>query len=339
MRVGENPTKYSRKNPGVASIPIKTPLPITVCTITYVPTLEGYYKEGLDIIKLTILSIRGNTDEAFDLAVFDNGSCKEVVDWLVEQKNNNVIQWLVLSSENMKKIGAWNILFSSAQGDYIYYFDSDIYHYNGWLEGMLSTLKNIPGSSVVGGFHNIPTSCAKKSLDLVSQDNIFDIERDHYLSDAELRKLAQSVGADEVNFISKKNVFGQARITYDNVSAYLGASHCQFLVKKECLREIFPQGRDWALTSTDADFDTKLYEKGYFKLTTIDSYVYHIGNILEGKWRKELENNIICGKSSLERVASKQLSGFSKLLISVPFVRNLIVYLYNFFFKLMYRIR
>ena len=63
----------------------------------------------------------------FDFAVFDNGSCKEVVEWLVKLKNENIIQWLYLSSENMKKLGAWNVLFSAAR-DYVYYFDSDIYH-------------------------------------------------------------------------------------------------------------------------------------------------------------------------------------------------------------------
>jgi glycosyltransferase involved in cell wall biosynthesis len=208
VRIGENPMKYSRRSSGKVTIPIKTSLPITACTIVYVPRLEGYYKEGLDVIKLAIYSLRANTKKDFDLIVFDNGSCQEVINWLIEQKDNNVIQWLFLSSENMKKIGAWNTLFMAAQGDYVYYFDSDIYHYEGWLEGIYSTLEAVSDGAIIGSFHNIPGACAKRTMKVLEGKGDYTAVRGNYFSDDKLRELAISLGSDEKKFIEKKNVFG-----------------------------------------------------------------------------------------------------------------------------------
>lgn len=124
MRIGENPTKFVRKHEHLATIPVKVPERITACTVTFVPHLTGYYQDGLDILRLSLRVLRQHTALPFDLMVFDNGSCREVVDWLVKLRAENVIQWLILSSENMKKLGAWNHLFTAAQGEFVYYFDS-----------------------------------------------------------------------------------------------------------------------------------------------------------------------------------------------------------------------
>ena len=96
MRVGENPMKYSRKSDGEAQIKIKKPTNISACTVTFIPHLENYYEESLDILKLSILSLRASTTIDFDIIVYDNGSCDEVIDWLKIQLKKNIIKELYL---------------------------------------------------------------------------------------------------------------------------------------------------------------------------------------------------------------------------------------------------
>lgn len=338
MRVGENPTKYARKSKGKASIPVKLPLPITVCTVTYVPNLENYYKEGLDVLKLNFHALRKNTKEQFDFAVFDNGSCKEVVEWLVKLKEENIVQWLYLSSENMKKLGAWNILFSAAQGDYVYYFDSDIYHYKNWLEGMRDTLTSFPNAGIVGGFHNIPTSNIDNSIKSLSDESYYKLKTGHFIETDTLKDLAISLGTDVEHFVKKKKEKPIHKITYKSISAYVGCSHCQFLSKRECLIDIFPRPRDWGIKYTDKEFDRLLDENGWLRLTTIDQYVYHIGNRVEGIWREMLEKTDYSSQRVLN-TRERKLSPAILLILSLPPVKKFVRVMYNFFFNLLYKVR
>ena len=59
----------------------------------------------------------------FDLMVFDNGSCAEVRDFLVKEKEEGRIQYLILSEKNMGKGGAWNVMLAGAPGEIIAYTD------------------------------------------------------------------------------------------------------------------------------------------------------------------------------------------------------------------------
>jgi hypothetical protein len=47
---------------------------VTIALVTYIPFLEGYYAESLDILKRCLESIWQNTDQPYDLLVFDNAS-------------------------------------------------------------------------------------------------------------------------------------------------------------------------------------------------------------------------------------------------------------------------
>ena len=53
MRIGDNPTKFMRRYPGIGKVDVLIPQPLTVTTITYVPNLIGYYEQALDILKFT----------------------------------------------------------------------------------------------------------------------------------------------------------------------------------------------------------------------------------------------------------------------------------------------
>ena len=102
MRVGQNPAKSIDQ--------VHQPRKITLATATYIPYLKGYYAESLDVLKLCLGSLWKNTSLPYDLLVFDNHSCPEVQDFLSDAKEKGLIQFLLLSDENIGKGGAWNFL-------------------------------------------------------------------------------------------------------------------------------------------------------------------------------------------------------------------------------------
>ena len=99
MRLGQNPAKTIEH--------AKQPQAITAAVITYIPFLSGYYAQSLDVLKICLESLLTNSDLPFDLMVFDNGSCDEVVKYLTELQHEQEIQYLVLSDQNIGKVGAW----------------------------------------------------------------------------------------------------------------------------------------------------------------------------------------------------------------------------------------
>jgi glycosyltransferase involved in cell wall biosynthesis len=288
MRCGENPTKFARHNPGIARINIQTPRKLSAVTITYIPRLTDYYRESLDVLKLSILSLRKTIPEQFDLIVFDNGSCAEAITYLKELKNRNQIQLLCLSSGNMKKLGAWNYLFSAAQGDFIYYFDSDIYHQKGWYEASMEIMAAFPSAGIVSAapVPNASDELISSTMEIAVTEPAIKHEEGDFLDHNWMRELAISLGSDPKKYIEKKKKVRQIRLTSKNVSAYAFVWHAQFLARRELINRIFPQPRDWSIRATDKNFDQMVNDNGYMRLTTTKPFVSHLGNLLTPDFRK-----------------------------------------------------
>lgn len=133
MRIGKNPAK--------AGLPAYQPQKLGVALIVYIPFTEGYFANSLEILKYQIASLRAATPLPYDLLVFDNGSCPEVVADLQQMQANEEIDWLVLSAHNLGKAGAWNWIFAAMPNELICYADSDVLFRPGWLEASLEILE------------------------------------------------------------------------------------------------------------------------------------------------------------------------------------------------------
>jgi cellulose synthase/poly-beta-1,6-N-acetylglucosamine synthase-like glycosyltransferase len=141
MRVGQNPAKYVKD--------VTKPARITVAVLNYVPFLSGFYAEMLDVLKACLNSIWENTDLPYDLLVFDNGSCGDVKQYLLDEYEGGHIQHLFLSEKNLGKGGAWNIILGGAPGELIVYTDNDCYFRPGWLSRSVQILETFPKVGMV----------------------------------------------------------------------------------------------------------------------------------------------------------------------------------------------
>ena len=78
MRKGQNPAKFVKD--------VARPERVTVALLNYIPFLSGFYAETLDVLKVSLESMRKDAGLPFDLMVFDNGSCEEVRNFLIQEK-------------------------------------------------------------------------------------------------------------------------------------------------------------------------------------------------------------------------------------------------------------
>ena len=83
-RIGRHPLKEkSIKKPQLK------PKAITITTIVYIPSMSNYWSNSFDVLKLFFESLLKNTQPVYDLMVFDNGSCKRIIEYLIDLRDNN----------------------------------------------------------------------------------------------------------------------------------------------------------------------------------------------------------------------------------------------------------
>lgn len=320
MRVGQNPAKFVTQ--------VTQPKRITVALVTYIPFLGGYYAQSLDVLKTCLQSIWDNADLPYDLLVFDNASCSETRQFLQQALQEGNIQFLWLSDKNIGKAGAWNIIFGGAPGEIIAYADSDVYFYPGWLSHLVQTLETFPNAGMItgmplGGPPELSTSTvqwAKNNPEAQLQEGCFVSWEDYW-------RHARSLGKSEEEARALYQSHQEILLTYKGKKYIVGAGHFQFIAYRKVLQEVLPIPSRRPMGEVMA-LDAAINERGYLRLSTLEWWVQHLGNTLEG----HLGNT--------EVAATPVKKAQSRMNIwKLPLLRKVLFWIYHKTFDLLYRER
>jgi glycosyltransferase involved in cell wall biosynthesis len=275
-RIGQNPAKLGVK--------AYQPLELGIATITYIPSLEGYFHDSLDILKLMLQSLIRNTVEAFDLLVFDNGSCDEITNELNLLHQKGIIRWLVLSGENIGKTGAQNWIFSAMPNEWICYTDSDVLYRKGWLEASRAIIRHFPSAGMVGAqpcFFDVLKGKGQAHGPLLSSDKFKFLS--YKPEKAVVEEYCRGINANP-ELAAKYHAcrLEKIQVDKDGFQAGFGASHMQFLIPSQLAHRILPLPYQSGLSQEeDRQLDLRIDQAGALHLSTIKPYVIHMGNVLD----------------------------------------------------------
>ena len=313
-RIGQNPAKFVKD--------VAKPARITVAVLNYIPFLSGFYAEMGDVLKACLHSIyQTKIDEEFDILVFDNGSCDDIKQFLLKEQAEGRIQYLIFSEKNLGKGGAWNQIFEGAPGEIIAYTDNDCFFTPDWLANSLKILETYPNVGMVTARpFRTNEELYTATLNWARENKDVTLEEGDLIPYEVFREFDLSLGQSEEEISDHYARTTDHRLTYQGVSAMVGASHWQFTAYKEKLLEFVPFRMDRPMGQV-RQLDTRMNEKGYLRLMTEKPCAMNMSNTLD--------NSVVVAEKQ-ETVTTK--NSFAE----IPFVKKTLLGIYNRIFHLYY---
>jgi glycosyltransferase involved in cell wall biosynthesis len=310
MRIGQNPAKSSRT--------VVKPERITVAVLNYIPSLSGYYAEMLDVLKASLNSLRETADLPYDLLVFDNGSCEEILQYLADEKQEGRIQYLMLSEKNLGKGGAWNVMLTGAPGEIIAYADNDVLYFPGWLSKSIQILETFPNVGMVTSRpFRTDADLYTSTIAWAEQTPDVRIERGNFIPWENFLEFDLSLGKPEDEIRERYETLQDVRLTYHGIQAMAGASHWQFVARKGALSQFLPFDMNRPMGQVK-QLDSRMNDAGFLRLMPVEPLVMNISNSLRG----------------INTPVSKQAGvKHRRLILDIPPVKSILLKLYGKIFR------
>ncbi len=314
MRKGQNPAKFVKD--------VVRPERVTVALLNYIPFLSGFYAETLDVLKVSLESMRKDAGLPFDLMIFDNGSCEEVREYLVNEKEEGRIQYLILSEKNMGKGGAWNVMLAGAPGEIIAYTDADVLFSPNWLSRSVELLETFPNVGMVTA-RPYRTSPELYSSTLEWAKKNANLDEGQFIPWKTFLEFNLSLGQTEEENVKVYAETSDWRIQYKGVTALAGASHWQFTAHKSTLQQFLPFDMDKPMGQV-RQLDKRMNDAGLLRLMVSDPLAMNMSNTL-GYLRGELKD---AGK--------KKPISIGKKILEIGIIKKTLLAVYNKIFSWYY---
>lgn len=313
MRVGFNPHKDMLHEENRYSHQVVIPV--------YIPNQEGYFKDSFRVLKTCIGSLLKTVHQKTFITIVNNGSCKEIADYLdnlfADKKIHEVIH-----TDNIGKLNAILKGITGNDIELVTIADSDVLFLNDWQSETVTVFNNFPKAAVVGVVPQIRVFGQYCGNIIV--ENFFSkkLKFSPVKNVEALRNFHKSLGwNDEYN-----KDYLKTTLTIENnaQTVLVGSGHFVATYRKKIFEEIatyigYKLGGD-----SETYLDKIPLKYGKWRLTTYDNYAYHMGNVFED-WMEETLNSIEDKAATevplLNKTAVKKENSFMYFLKNVLFIK------------------
>jgi hypothetical protein len=304
------------------------PARTTLAVLTHVPNQTGYFENRFDVLRLCLESLIANTPQPHDLMVFDNASCPLVIDYLRQLRDAGHIHYLMLSSQNIGKIGALQILFRACPGEIIAYNDDDVFFLPGWLEAHMQILETYPRVGMVTGFYiRSHMSYAVKTTKAFANQEGVQAREGFFIDRAWEQHYIDNMGRTWEKYEAEIQGCQELEFTYQGVQALASAGHHQFVAPKQVLLEALPKEWGGQLMGKMLELDEAFDAMGYLRLSTRQYVTRLLGNAISE------ENARVAKDLGLDtetiKIYSEKKTGSQNKMLRLPVIRRALTAVYN----------
>ncbi len=282
MRKGSNPAKNHDHK-------VKTNHFHQVIVPVYLPNLEGYYKEGLDILKLCLESIALTTHDKTYISVVNNGSCLEVEAYLNQLLQDHKIHEVIHTTA----IGKINAIAKGLAGhnfNLVTITDADVLFTNGWQKAVYEIYETFQKAGMVG---TTPQPMLYRTYnEKMFFDNLFNPNFKFFDVNKELKEdikkmYRTTIGLDHPK--SKYHFKKVLAISKNNLKSVVGNGHFTATYKRDLLNNFKNPATIEKMGGSvlNQSIDEPSVKHGHWRLCTFKNYTYHMGNVKED-WMEEV---------------------------------------------------
>ncbi len=313
-------------NPNRGQLTEYSPAKITLAMLTYLPNQAGYFAERLAVTRLSLESLIAHTPEPHDLIVFDNGSCPELVSYLCGLRDQGHINYLILSSSNIGKINALQIIFRAAPGEIVAYSDDDVFFLPGWLDAHLKIMETYPRVGLVTGFYiRSHMRYATQTIETFATQPDVQVSRGFLIPREMEQHYIDNMGRSWENYQQEVSGLEDIGLCYKGVNALASAGHHQFVTSRQLMLEVLPSW-DRNLMGKMIELENSADQLGYLRLSTFTPVTRLLGNVISPENAAEAKR---LGLSAEAGAAVNSTGGLTSRIMQIPLIKRLILGLYN----------
>lgn len=250
--------------------------PYIASSIVYLPNFEGYHEHRFEVVKTSLLTMRDNAGLDCQTMIWDNGSCQEFRDWLLNEYRPD---YVILSANVGKSIARAGMLRMVPPSTIIGIADDDMYYYPNWFKAQVELMRAFPNVGQVSGYP-VRTQMRWGNKRTLEWANKFArVEAGRFIPEQWDRDFCTSIGRDYSFHLDYTKKDMDWLISYQGKQAYAVAHHCQFICEAGNIAPftIF----DKSAMADEKPFDNAVDNAQLLRLTTVERYVRHIGNMLD----------------------------------------------------------
>ncbi len=283
MRFGANPVKDNPNLSGYGRHRVIMPV--------YIPNEEGYFKQALEVLRLSLDSLELTGAGQIKLTVIVNAATAAVEQELVARCKRGTIDQLLFNQVNRGKIDA---VLAAARGAYeelVTISDCDILFKSGWSEAVESVFMNFPECASVSPLPS-PGLCWYETSSTVTGAWLGRcLGYGKVISDEDINRFSLSV-SDSADRFSKEEQNTQIYVDRNGTKAVIGCTHCVATYRRQLIFMLpfFPLLKGISGDSVKV-LDETPDQLGYWRLSTAQAFAYHMGNVPES-WMDDEMNKI-----------------------------------------------
>lgn len=311
------------------------PAPVTVCIPVHIPNLEGYHSDALEILKLCLVSLMGTTmpepEKKVDIIVLLQECCPEVEALLDEWTP----AFHISTPYNLGKVLASKALAMIAPGNYVCIADYDTFFYPGWYEKQLEILAVYPPAVVSGWTTRYQAQRFTQSTSEWAQGTPEAQYEEVDMRGQYEQEWAISVGRDVQSHMDIVRGLPDKKITFKNVSAYVGNTHSQFMANRALLWGLLAKIESKTIMREIEQLDGTCDEQKVLRLTTIERTTRHMGNTPDEDILKFAHKtlNWNAGQIRLYNIKTHDTGRFP-FFLQLEVTRKLIFKVYNWLYRM-----
>ncbi|MFN3754447.1 glycosyltransferase family A protein [Flavobacterium sp.] len=290
MRIG--------KNPQIAKS-LQTPDYFhQVIVPVYIPNNEDYFKDSFNVFKITVDSLLKTCHAQTFISIVNNGSSAEVEAYLEKLYENGDIHELI-QTNNIGKVNAVNKALVGQSFPLVTITDADVLFLNDWQKSVYEVLEAFPKAGAVCTTPNSRT--LKKLTENIYFDNFFSKSlRFTQVKDSQaMIDFVESIGNPWV--YRPIHLEQYLTVNHDNISAVVGAGHYVCTYRRDALPQNGFDNTDTLLGKNTMDpIDLGIIKKGFWRLSTVHNFTYHMGNQSED-WMYDKLHNLVDDKQVIPK--------------------------------------